>query len=73
MKSQIFGLRAAGTVLRWFALAISYGSSHKLTCSSQAARCLSGVNAVGVLIAGGLSLWMWRLSACAAKMRMQLS
>jgi hypothetical protein len=73
MKSQIFGLRAAGTVFALVCL------SHFLRIITQADVLIAGrqipvwVNAVGVLIAGGLSLWMWRLSACAAKMRMQLS
>jgi len=63
MKSQIFGLRVAGTV---FAL-VSLG--HLLRIITQADVLIAGrqiplwVNVVGVLIAGGLSLWMWRLSA----------
>jgi hypothetical protein len=67
MKSQIFGLRAAGTVFALVCL------SHLLRIITQADVLIAGrqmpvwVNAVGVLIAGGLSLWMWRLSACAAK------
>jgi hypothetical protein len=63
MKSQIFGLRVAGTVFALVCL------SHLLRIITQADVLIAGrqINAVGVLIAGGLSLWMWRLSACAAK------
>jgi hypothetical protein len=67
MKSQIFGPRVAGTVFALVCL------SHLLRIITQAGVLIAGrqipvwVNAVGVLIAGGLSLWMWRLSACAAK------
>jgi hypothetical protein len=63
MKSQIFGLRVGGTVFALVCL------SHLLRIITQADVLIAGrqINAVGVLIAGGLSLWMWRLSACAAK------
>jgi len=67
MKSQIFGLRVAGTVFALVCL------SHLLRIITQADVLIAGrqipvwVNVVGVLIAGGLSLWMWRLSARAAK------
>jgi hypothetical protein len=68
MKSQIFGLRVAGySFLRLVCL------GHLLRIITQADVLIAGrqipvwLNAVGVLIAGGLSLWMWRLSACAAK------
>lgn len=67
MKSQIFGLWAAGTVFALVCL------GHLLRIITQADVLIAGrqipvwVNVVGVLIAGGLSLWMWRLSAHAAK------
>jgi hypothetical protein len=67
MKSQIFGLWAAGTAFALVCL------GHLLRIITQGDVLIAGrqipvwVNAVGVLIAGGLSLWMWRLSACAAK------
>jgi hypothetical protein len=67
MKSQIFGLWVAGTVFALVCL------GHLLRIITQADVLIARrqipvwVNAVGVLIAGGLSLWMWRLSACAAK------
>src|SRR5206468_12034119 len=66
MKSQILGLRVAGTV---FALV---GLGHLLRIITQADVLIAGwqmpvwVNAVGALIAGGLSLWMWKLSSRAA-------
>jgi len=66
MKPQIFGLRVAGIV---FAL-VCVG--HLLRIITQVDVLIAGqqmpvwVNVVGVLIAGGLSLWMWRLSSRAA-------
>jgi hypothetical protein len=66
MKSQIFGLRVAGTVFGLVCL------GHLLRIITQVDVLIAGrevpvwVNAVGVLIAGGLSLWMWRLSAHSA-------
>jgi len=42
MKSQFSDCGWGAQFLRWFVLAISYGSSHKLTCSSQVAKYLSG-------------------------------
>ena len=66
MKSQIIGLRVAGTV---FALVCLGHLSRIITQADVliASRPIPvWVNAVGVVIAGGLSLWMWRLSARAA-------
>ncbi len=66
MKSQIIGLRVAGTVFALVCL------GHLLRIITQADVLIAGrqipvwVNAVGFVIAGGLSLWMWRLSARAA-------
>ena len=66
MKSQILGLRVAGTV---FAL-VCLGDL--LRVITRADVLIAGrqipvwVNVLGVLIAGGLSLWMWRLSSRAA-------
>ena len=66
MKSQILGLRVAGTVFALVCL------GHLLRIITQADVIIAGcqipiwVNVVGVLIAGSLSLWMWRLSARAA-------
>jgi len=63
MKSQVFGLRVAGTVFALVCL------GHLLRIITQADVLIAGrlipvwVNAVGVVIAGGLSVWMWRLSA----------
>jgi hypothetical protein len=63
MKSQIIGLRVAGTVFALVCL------GHLLRIITQVDVLIGGqqipvwVNVVGVLIAGGLSLWMWRLSA----------
>jgi len=66
MKSQILGLRVAGTIFALVCLA------HLWRIITQADVLIAGwqmpvwLNVVGVLIAGGLSLWMWRLSARAA-------
>ena len=66
MKSQILGLRVAGTVFALVCL------GHLLRIITQADVIIAAcqipiwVNVVGVLIAGSLSLWMWRLSARAA-------
>jgi hypothetical protein len=67
MKSQILGLRVAGTVFALVCL------GHLLRIMTRADVLIAGrqipvwVNVVGVLIASGLSLWMWRLSARAAR------
>jgi len=66
MKSQILGLRVAGTVFALVCL------GHLLRIITRADVLIAGrqipvwVNVLGVLIAGGLSLWMWRLSSRAA-------
>ena len=66
MKSQIFGLRVAGTVFALVCL------GHLLRIITQVDVLVAGclipvwVNAVGAVIAGGLSVWMWRLAARAA-------
>jgi hypothetical protein len=66
MKSQILGLRVAGTLFALVCL------GHLLRIITGADVLIAGwqmpvwLNVVGVLIAGGLSLWMWRLSARAA-------
>lgn len=63
MKSQIIGLRVAGTVFALVCL------GHLLRILTRVDVFIAGlqipvwVNAVGVVIAGGLSVWMWRLSA----------
>jgi hypothetical protein len=63
MKSQIFGLRVAGTVFALVCL------GHLLRIITQVDVLIAGrlipvwLNAAGVVIAGALSLWMWRLSA----------
>jgi hypothetical protein len=62
MKSQIFGLRVAGTVFALVCL------GHLLRIITQVEVLIAGreipvwVNVIGVVVAGGLSLWMWRLS-----------
>jgi hypothetical protein len=62
MKSQILGLRVAGTLFALVCL------GHLLRIITRADVVIAGwqmpvwLNVVGVLIAGGLSLWMWRLS-----------
>jgi hypothetical protein len=62
MKSQVCGLRVAGTVFALVCL------GHLLRIITQVDVLIAGqqipvwVNAAGVLIAGGLSVWMLRLS-----------
>ena len=71
MKSQIIGLRVAGTI---------FG----LMCLAQLLRLLTGVevrvaghpiplwpSALGLVIAGSMSLWMWKLSRSAASLALQ--
>jgi hypothetical protein len=67
MNSQIFGLRVAGTIfglmclaqlLRLVTRAEVYVASHQIPLWPSA---------LGVVIAGGLSLWMWKLSSSAAR------
>jgi hypothetical protein len=63
MKSQIFGLRVAGTIFALICL------GHLLRIVTRADVLIAGhqlplwINMVGILIAGALSLWMWRLAA----------
>ncbi|MDD3178935.1 MAG: hypothetical protein PHQ04_01145 [Opitutaceae bacterium] len=65
MKSQILGLRVAGTI---------FG----LGCLGQLTRLLARieivaagiaipfwVSAIACIVAGGLSLWLWQISFCA--------
>ena len=66
MKSQIIGLKVAATVFALVCL------GHLWRIITRADVLIAGwqmpvwLNVVGMLIAGGLSLWMWRLSARAA-------
>jgi hypothetical protein len=61
MKSQTLGLRVAGTIFAMVCLA------HLLRVVTRADVLIAGhqiplwVNVVGVLIAGGMSFWMWKL------------
>jgi len=63
MKSQVLGLRVAGTAFALVCL------GHLLRIITQVDVLIAGrqipvwVNVIGVLVAGGLSLWMWGLSA----------
>jgi len=67
MKSQTLGLRVAGAFFALFCL------GHLLRLVTRADVIIAGyqmplwINIVGVLIAGALSLWMWRLSAPATR------
>ena len=63
MKSQTLGLRVAGAIFGLFCLA------HLLRVVTRVDVLIAGhqmplwSNILGVVIAGALSLWMWRLSA----------
>ena len=63
MKSQTLGLRVAGTIFALICL------GHLLRVVTRADLLIAGhqeplwMSMVGGLIAGALSLWMWRLSA----------
>lgn len=65
MKSQMMGLRVAGTVFGLVCL------GHLLRLATQAEVLVGGhrmplwLSAVGVVVAGGLSLWLWKLSKSA--------
>jgi hypothetical protein len=65
MKSQIFGLRVAGTI---FAL-VCLGQLLRLATRAEVVvagnRLPLWLSALAVVIAGGLSLWLWRLSRTA--------
>ena len=62
MSRQTLGLRVAGTVFGIVA------AGHLLRLATQVGIVIAGwevplgVNALGVLIAGGLCIWLWRLS-----------
>jgi hypothetical protein len=62
VSRQTLGLRVAGTVFGIVAAA------HALRLATRAKLVIAGwevplgINALGVLIAGGLCLWLWRLS-----------
>ena len=61
MNRQTLGLRVAGTVFGIVAV------GHLLRLATRVEIVIAGwevplwVNALGVLIAGGLCLWLWRL------------
>jgi hypothetical protein len=63
MNSQSVGLRVAGTIFGLLCL------GHLLRLLTRAEVLIAGhplplwASVVGVLIAGGLSFWMWRLSS----------
>jgi hypothetical protein len=65
MKSQILGLRVAGTI---FGLACL---GQLLRLATRAEVVVAGnrlplwLSALAVVIAGGLSLWLWKLSSTA--------
>ena len=62
MKSQILGLRVAGTIFGLMCLA------QLLRLATQVQVLVGGYqiplwpSAVGLVIAGGLSVWLWKLS-----------
>jgi len=62
MSQQTLGLRVAGTV---FGMA---AAAHLLRLATRAEFVIAGwevplgINALGLLIAGGLCIWLWRLS-----------
>ena len=62
MSRQALGLRVAGTVFGIVAV------GHLLRLATRAEVVIAGwevplaVNALGVLIAGSLCIWLWRLS-----------
>jgi hypothetical protein len=64
MKSQIIGLRVAGTVFALVCLGHFLRIITRVDVLIAEREIPVWVNAGGVLIAGSLSLWMWRLSPC---------
>ena len=63
MKSQILGLRVAGTAFALVCLGHLIRVIARIEVPIAGSQIPVWVNAAGGLIAGGLSLWMWRLSA----------
>jgi hypothetical protein len=65
MKSQILGLRVAGTIFGLMCLA------QLLRLATRAEVVVAGnqlplwASALAAVIAGGLSLWLWKLSSTA--------
>ena len=63
MNSQTLGLRVAGIIFAIFAL------GHVVRLIKQAEVLVAGnqipmwVSVVALIVAGGLSLWLWRLSS----------
>jgi hypothetical protein len=67
MKSQILGLRVAATIFGLVCLA------QLLRLATQAEVVVAGnrvplwVSALAVVVSGGLSLWLWKLSRSATR------
>ena len=62
MSRQTLGLRVAGTVFGIVAAGHLLRLVTRVDIAIAGWEVPLGINALGVLIAGGLCLWLWRLS-----------
>jgi hypothetical protein len=67
MNSQILGLRVAGTIFGLMCLAQLLRLMTRIEIFVAGRQIPLWPSALGVLIAGGLSLWMWKLSSTATR------
>ena len=65
MKSQILGLRVAGTIFGLVCVAQLLRLATRADVIVAGNRLPLWVSALAVVIAGGLSLWLWKLSRSA--------
>jgi len=63
MNSQILGLRVAGTIFGLMCLAQLLRLVTRVEIFVAGHQIPLWPSALGVVIAGGLSLWMWKLSS----------
>jgi len=66
MNSQATGLRVAGTVFGLICLVHLWRLLAGVPVSVGSHEISTVVGVVGVVISGGLSLWMWRLASAAS-------
>ena len=67
MNSQILGLRVAGTIFGLMCLAQLLRLVTRVEVYVAGHQMPLWPSALGVVIAGGLSVWLWKLSSSATK------
>ncbi len=67
MNSQILGLRVAGTLYGLMCLAQLLRLATQVEVRIADYQVPLWLSAVGLVIAGGLSVWLWKLSKPASK------